>query len=206
MKRINQFERTDRDIINAFLSLAASKAFEKITVSDIIETAMINRSTFYQHFPDKYAILERLQQTYVAELTNIVHTVQLQNHRNLRQIDGIFEAYFLKNRQTLRCLLHIRTEHVDIAKQLRTLFADYFLKSYDTLSELEAHLMSGLWLDFFLYWLEHDMASENYSTLLFESFFHISLHFFRFEKNQTAQAEFLALLDTYAGKNDIRKA
>lgn len=206
MKRINQFERTDRDIMNAFLSLLDSKAFEKITVSDIIDSAMVNRSTFYQHFPDKYAILERLQQKYVTELTDIVHNIQIQNRSDLKQIDRIFETYFLKNRETLRNLLHIKTEHVDIAKQLRALFTDYFLKSFDSISELEAYLMSGLWLDFFLYCLEHDMAAENYSTLLFESFYKISLHFFRFEQNQNAQEAFLDLLDTYAGKNNTCKA
>lgn len=202
MKRINQFERTDRDIMNAFLSLLGSKAFEKITVSDIIDAAMVNRSTFYQHFQDKYAILERLQQKYVAELTDIVHNIQIQNRSDLKQIDRIFETYFLKNRGTLRNLLHIKTEHVDIAKQLRALFTDYFLKSFDSIYELEAYLMSGLWLDFFLYCLEHDMAAENYSTLLFESFYKISLHFFRFEQNQNAQEAFLDLLDTYAGKSN----
>lgn len=200
MKRINQFERTDRDIINAFLSLLETKAFEKITVSDIIGAAMINRSTFYQHFADKYAILEKLQQKYVAELTDIVQNIQSKNRSDLKEMDRIFESYFLKNRQTLRSLLHIKTEHVDIAGQFRSLFSDYFLKSYDMLSKLEAHLMSGLWLDFFLYCLEHDMAAENYSTLLFESYYKMSLCFFRLEHNSGAQKAFLALLDTYAGK------
>lgn len=200
MKRINQFERTDRDITNALLSLLDTKAFEKITVSDIIDAAMINRSTFYQHFQDKYAVLEKLQQKYVAELMDIVHNIQVQNGIGLKQIDQIFKTYFLKNRQTLRRLLHIQTEHVDIAKQLRALFADYFLKSNDMLSELEAYLISGLLLDFFVYCLEHDMAAESYSTLLFESYYKISLHFFQLEQNRDAQKAFLDLLDTYAGK------
>lgn len=200
MKRIHQFERTDRDITIAFLTLLDTKAFEKITVSDIIDAAMINRSTFYQHFQDKYAILEKLQQKYVTELMDIVHNIRVQNRIDLKQIDRIFQTYFLKNRQTLRRLLHIRTEHVDIAKQLRTLFADYFLKSYDALSELEAYMMSGLFLDFFVYCLEHDMAAESYSTLLFESFYKISVHFFQLEQNQYAQKALLDLLDTYAGK------
>lgn len=198
MKRIQQFERTDRDIINAFLSLLANKTFEKITVSDIIREAMINRSTFYQHFPDKYAILETLQHKYVTELTELVQRIQTQNYTNLKQIDQIFEKYFKKNRENLQLLLHIKTEHVDIAAQLRSLFTDFFLKKSDTLSELEAHLMSGLWLDFFIYCLEHDMAAENYSSLLFESYYKLTLHFFQLEHNAAAQENFLHLLDTYA--------
>ena len=59
MKRIKQFERTDRDITNALLLLLEKNRFEKITVAQIIEEAGINRSTFYQHFSDKYEIVER---------------------------------------------------------------------------------------------------------------------------------------------------
>lgn len=198
MKRIQQFERTDRDIINAFLSLLESKTFEKITVSDIIGEAMINRSTFYQHFPDKYAILETLQHKYVTELTELAQRIQTQNYFSLKQIDQIFEKYFFKNRKNLQLLLHIKTEHVDIAAQLRSFFTDFFLKKSDTLSELEAHLMSGLLLDFFIYCLEHDIAAENYSTLLFESYYKMTLHFFQMEHNSAAQENFLHLLDTYA--------
>ena len=39
MKRINQFERTDRDITNAMLAVMEHKSFEKITVQDILEQA-----------------------------------------------------------------------------------------------------------------------------------------------------------------------
>lgn len=61
MERKLQFDRTTRDIINAFMDLLDQKSFEKISVQDIIEKTMINRSTFYRHFQDKYAILEYLQ-------------------------------------------------------------------------------------------------------------------------------------------------
>lgn len=200
MKRKLQFERTDRDITEAFLHLLLEKPFEKITIQDIITEAMINRSTFYQHFPDKYAILENLQNKYVTEITDLVENILMQERPKLKQIDQITGSYFVKNRRILRLLLKIKTEHVDITAQLRALFTEYFRKSSNQLTDLEAHLMSGLWLDFFTYYLEHDMESENYSTLLFESFYQISLYFFQMEQNPDAQKAFLALLTAYAGK------
>ena len=77
MRRTNQFERTDRDITNALFQIMTEKPFEKITVQNIIDEAKINRSTFYQHFPDKYAILERVQESVVAEMTDLItNTIQ----------------------------------------------------------------------------------------------------------------------------------
>lgn len=53
--------KTRRSIINAFLELRAGKAIEKITVKELCEKAMINKSTFYSHFADLYALSEDLE-------------------------------------------------------------------------------------------------------------------------------------------------
>ena len=200
MNRTLQFERTDRDITEAFLHILLEKPFEKITVQDIITEAMVNRSTFYQHFPDKYAILEKLQNRYVTELTELVNNVLTHDGINLKQIDQIMGTYFVKNRQVLRVLLHIKTEHVDIIKQLRVLFTDYFLQSSTLLTDLDAYLISGYWLDFFIYYLEHDLESEQYSTLLFESYYRMTVYFFQMEHNPKAQKALLDLIGIYAKK------
>src|SRR2546430_11833735 len=42
----------------AFMELIAEKSFQSITVHDIAERAMVNRATFYDHFVDKFALLE----------------------------------------------------------------------------------------------------------------------------------------------------
>lgn len=201
MKRTNQFERTDRDITNAFLNLLQEKPFEKITIQDIIAEALINRSTFYQHFSDKYAILESLQYKYMNELTDVVAEVFSHDRISLTQIDQIMETYFLKNRRILLVLLNIKTEHVNMAKQLRDLFTDYFLRSFDTITNLEAYLISGLWVDFFTYYLEHDEMNGSYSSLFFESYYKLSLIFFQIDKNPEAQTAFRELIHTYAGKH-----
>ena len=97
MKRTNQFARTDRDIVNAFLTLLDQKSFEKITVADIIGEARINRSTFYQHFQDKYAILELLQETYARELGDLINSFTTSaTFFDLEKIDRIMKEYFAK--------------------------------------------------------------------------------------------------------------
>lgn len=41
-----RIEKTERGIKNAFIELRSKKALEKITVKELCESAMINKSTF----------------------------------------------------------------------------------------------------------------------------------------------------------------
>jgi AcrR family transcriptional regulator len=50
--------RTLQLLQKALMELMAAKSFQSITVQDIAERAMVNRATFYDHFVDKYALLE----------------------------------------------------------------------------------------------------------------------------------------------------
>lgn len=53
-------KRTRKLLLDAFLSLIGEKRFEEITVQDITELATVNRTTFYAHFVDKYALVDEL--------------------------------------------------------------------------------------------------------------------------------------------------
>lgn len=52
--------KTKKAIYSAFLELLETKPFESIKVSEICNQAMVNRSTFYTHFEDKYVLLDSL--------------------------------------------------------------------------------------------------------------------------------------------------
>ncbi|MFF2089093.1 TetR/AcrR family transcriptional regulator [Paenibacillus sp. NPDC058174] len=61
--------KTKKAIKEAFLSLIQTKGYEKISVQDIADTAMINRNTFYLHYSDKLALMESLCLESVEKLT-----------------------------------------------------------------------------------------------------------------------------------------
>lgn len=50
-------QKTYRSLIESFELLLHEKEFEKISVTEICEAAMIRRPTFYRHFLDKYDFL-----------------------------------------------------------------------------------------------------------------------------------------------------
>ena len=51
--------RTRKLLQQAFIELTVEKGFEALTVRDITQRAMLNRSTFYRHYLDKYDLLEQ---------------------------------------------------------------------------------------------------------------------------------------------------
>lgn len=53
-----RIRRTRMMIEKAFMELLEEKAFQSITIQEITNRAMVNRATFYDHFADKYALLE----------------------------------------------------------------------------------------------------------------------------------------------------
>ena len=53
--------RSRKLIRQAFYEILKEKSFEKITVTDIVKRAEVNRSTFYAHYPDVMGIVEEIQ-------------------------------------------------------------------------------------------------------------------------------------------------
>lgn len=49
--------KTKKILFNSLLNLMKIKNFEKIKISDICEESLVNRSTFYAHYDDKYELL-----------------------------------------------------------------------------------------------------------------------------------------------------
>lgn len=63
--------RSKSMIRSAFLELLREKSFEKISVTDIVSRANINRSTFYAHYPDMIGLLDEIQAEIIARAQQI---------------------------------------------------------------------------------------------------------------------------------------
>ena len=55
-----RIRRTRALLQNSLAELLRTKSFEKISVADIADAATLNRATFYDHYTDKYALLDGL--------------------------------------------------------------------------------------------------------------------------------------------------
>lgn len=61
-------QRTREAIRKAFLRLVGTRRYEDITVSDLIRTADIGKSTFYEHYRSKDEVLHALMDGMLREL------------------------------------------------------------------------------------------------------------------------------------------
>jgi AcrR family transcriptional regulator len=68
-----RIRRTRQLLQDALERLLSEKDFEKISVQDVAEAATLNRATFYDHYPDKFALLECLVATRFRELLEERH-------------------------------------------------------------------------------------------------------------------------------------
>lgn len=60
--------KTKASLYRALMSLMKKKTFEDIKISEICSTSLINRSTFYDHFSDKYELIQSLMEDMREEL------------------------------------------------------------------------------------------------------------------------------------------
>ena len=60
--------RTRKMLQDALAQLLKEKEFDKISIGDIAEASTLNRATFYDHYQDKFALLQTLVATQFEEL------------------------------------------------------------------------------------------------------------------------------------------
>lgn len=66
--------KTKKVLYMALVDLMREKTFEEIKVSEICSRALVNRSTFYAHYEDKYEFLVDFLDTFKDSLTSYLDT------------------------------------------------------------------------------------------------------------------------------------
>lgn len=70
-----RIRRTRQLLQGALRTLLQTKSFEEISVQDITEAATVNRATFYDHYADKFTLLDALA---AGEFHKLLHERQVQ--------------------------------------------------------------------------------------------------------------------------------
>ena len=156
MKENPQFQRTDKAIKQALISLLRTTPFEKITVQNILDETPVTRSTFYKHYHDKYEIAERMQDDYFA--------LQADLSVAARKSPYLFSSSVINqikhNRELLEALLQIHTEKVDIRQALANQSKEHYLSTTNGANAfVEAEIYSQTVTAFQLAYCENENSS-----------------------------------------------
>ncbi len=136
-----QYQRTDKAIVDAFLDLVIEGSFEKLTVQNIIDRAMISKNTFYSHYRDKYDIAEQLFTQYKKSFNHFLRKNYGEKGKELAQKEqGPFsrdeinslatKAYrdYLKDHgKILMALNKIQTDKVSMQNFIKELFKERYI-------------------------------------------------------------------------------
>lgn len=108
MEKENQRVRLTKLLLKDKLrALLSEKPINRITVKEICAAAGINRSTFYQHYPDQYALLEDLEEDVIRAADEFV--AKIDPHSDGRQALLEFMSYIRANGTILAVLLDPRS-------------------------------------------------------------------------------------------------
>ena len=90
-------------IEKAFLELRAKTPLEKIKIKDLCALACVNKSTFYAHYEDIYALSDQLEKKLIEDILSSVLAVKLTVAQTETLTRDLFRA-FVQNRQAVNIL------------------------------------------------------------------------------------------------------
>ncbi len=162
-----RIRRTHKLLIEALAELLNEKDFEVISVTEICNKAMINRTTFYKHYTDKYDLIERGFKTMLEDISSKVE------YQDIAETDFTLDkppAHFLflfthisENKIFYSLLLNKGTFSI-----LRSIFADWLVKqsqyrmkniksTFDIPEPIALRFAIGALLEVLNWWTENNM-------------------------------------------------
>ena len=180
MKESLQYRRVDKAIINAFIKISPQIPFEKMTVQNIIDEALISRYTFYVHFHDKYEVAERIQTDLYQQFTTFINSrisdidsKPLDSNSQHTMIDNKIIEYCRHNYSEVMAIKDIHTETINFMQMLKDYFAVHYQESHQNSSTLQleakiyasivAALMEYSFMDYIT------ITNQNMSKSIFEA-------------------------------------
>lgn len=99
-----RIEKTEKAIRNAFMELRAKMPLEKIRVKELCAAACINKSTFYSHYTDIYALSETLEKETVASIVSSIPDLKGHSAQNPDVFTRALCLAFLSNISLIKVL------------------------------------------------------------------------------------------------------
>ncbi|MFZ2487803.1 MAG: TetR-like C-terminal domain-containing protein [Anaerolineae bacterium] len=128
--------RSRRLIRQAFVELVQEKPVEKITVTDIVTRADINRGTFYAHYADTRAVIEQIENEIIAKMLEFLGEFRYKNFfQNPLPLLLKISRYLQDDLEFYRILINAHG-----SEQFLTKLKNIFVRHMETSSDVPAPL------------------------------------------------------------------
>lgn len=165
-------EQTKHLIEQSFLTLLTEKEFNKISIRDLTEAAMINRGTFYLHYINKYDLLEKIEQSLLDGLKQACIELEpeqvLDEARAGRLSSFSMQVFhFIDTHEMQFKVLLSSNNQSGFLKRLQDFFTKQFATKYrkhqltNSDPELPSHYMAAFAASAFLGVIEEWLTTDN---------------------------------------------
>ncbi len=129
-------EKTKSSIINAFIELRSKKPLEKITIKELCESAKINKSTFYSHYSDIYALSDAIENEVVASVIQALGNPEFIFERPEEFTHRLFIGYLSQEHLIQTLFSGSRSSHLvgNIEREIKKLFSQKYPEYQDDLA------------------------------------------------------------------------
>jgi len=149
-------------IKESLIELLKEKSIDKITVKELSELADINRSTFYTHYCDIYAVAEEMAEEFIRHIPFSAGEIK----STAKEIEKSFD-YFRKNKDLCIALLKNGYYKKYLLEKAKRIFEDGTLQNGKMIGTdekiylaMSAYTCSGM-ESFLLFCLENDVDIPN---------------------------------------------
>ncbi len=157
--------RSRKLIRQAFVELLKEKDIEKITVTDIINRADINRGTFYAHYSDTRAVIEQIENEIIEKMLGFLAEFRFQNFfKNPLPLLLKISRYLEEDLEFYRILINSNGSEQFLIK-LKNSFVQHMKTDTDIPEEVKespaflirAHFFAGGLVNLYQVWFRGEM-------------------------------------------------
>lgn len=158
-------KRSKRMIQEAFVELMQEKEIKKITVTDIITRADLNRGTFYAHYKNTEELLQQIESEIINKMLDFLREFHHNNffHNPLPILKKV-ENYIQDNKDFLRILVATKGSERFLLR-LNRIFVEYLENNQEIPKSIKekpdffirGHFLAGGIINTYQAWLSGDL-------------------------------------------------
>lgn len=137
--------KSRKAIFDACVELVQKKEFENITINEIVESADLNRGTFYLHFADKYDMMNSFENEMIEKIEHVIVNNWPEQQSNQLFIQSRYDTILEiltcleENKELLQLLLkssHNSSFQAKLRSKLKLILEEKFIPKFNN-SELK---------------------------------------------------------------------